>query len=105
VVVDRDDFGDVGQTGSVSPDLTDALDGGDHVLGGEVAAVVERHALADVEGVGEAVVRDLPGGGDLRLDAEVFSVADQRLEDVDGDVGGGTCSAEVRIERRRAGEV
>ena len=51
--------------------IDDALVGGLDVLGGEVGAVVELDALAQLEGVGEAVLGDLPGLGEVALDLEL----------------------------------
>ena len=45
--------------------LSDALDRVFHVVGGQLAAIVELHALAQLEGVGLAVRRDLVALGEV----------------------------------------
>ena len=56
---DRARDGDAGRR------LGDAVVGGLHVVGGEVGAVVELHVLAQEEGVGLAVLGDLPAVGEI----------------------------------------
>ena len=53
----------------------------DHV-GGERRAVVELHPVMEMEGVGQAVVRDVPGLGEIGLHGAGLVDAGQALEDV-----------------------
>ncbi|MNT20631.1 hypothetical protein D3C72_1559460 [compost metagenome] len=82
------------------------LDGGrtvqrpDHVLGGQLGAVVELHALADLEFPGE-VVDQLPGLSQAGDDAAVRVHLDQRVEHVLRHVDIGEQVVEVRIHRGR----
>ncbi len=59
----------------------DALDGGDHVLGVEVRAVVEFHAFAQLEDP-RRFAGGFPRGGEAGNELEVVVAAGQRLEDV-----------------------
>ena len=61
--------------------LADAVIGGLHVRRGEVRAVMELHALAQVEGVGLAVLRDLPAVRQVRDDrlARIARIAPHQI--------------------------
>jgi hypothetical protein len=86
--------------------LGDAVVGGLHVLGRELRAVVELHVLAQEEGVGLAVLGDLPAVGEVGDDGlaavaritanEVVEHAALAAEAVDG-------ARLVHVEMRRAG--
>ncbi len=52
----------------------DLLVGEDHVVGGEVGAVVPGHAFAQVEGVDRAIVGDLPRLGEARNELVVLEI-------------------------------
>src|SRR5699024_8123800 len=68
VVARGGDVGDGGELPGVGELLiNDPVVGVGHVLGGEVAAVVEGDVVAQVEGPGEVVVADVPGLGQRRL--------------------------------------
>jgi hypothetical protein len=79
-----------------------AVEREDHVLGGHRAAVMEGDALAQVEGVGQPVLRDVPAFGQPRDDGPIGREARQPLEDVGVDdlVDGGR-GARGRVEIRR----
>ena len=79
-----------------------AVEGEDHVLGGEGGAVVEGDAGAQVEHPGEAVGGDLPALGQGRLDRAVVGEAGEALEDVGVDhLVDGCGGAGGRVEDRR----
>ncbi len=56
-----------------------AVDGGDHVVGLHLVAVVELHALADLEGPDRAVLIGLPALGQDRLQPEIGAGDRQEL--------------------------
>ena len=63
--------------------LGDAIEGGFHIFGGQLCAVVELHILAQEEGVGLAVLGDLPAMRQIRDDrlaAVAGVVPDQIVE-------------------------
>ncbi|MNY23632.1 hypothetical protein D3C86_1573050 [compost metagenome] len=65
-----------------------AVEGDLDRAGVEGGAVVEAHALSQVEGVGLAVGRNVPAGGERRLDlGRVLLEAHQAVEEVLGDGG------------------
>ena len=77
-----------------------AVEGEDHVLGGEGGAVVQGDAVAQVEDPGEAVGGDLPALGERRLDGAVVGEAGEALEDVGVDHlvdGGGGAGGGVEV--------
>src|SRR5699024_4083331 len=99
VVVRGGDVGDGGELPGVGELLiNDPVVGVGHVLGGEVAAVVEGDVVAQVEGPGEVVVADVPGLGQRRLHLQVLVGLHQGvvhvLQHLEGEVGGGL----VRVE-------
>lgn len=81
-----------------------AVDRVGEVLGRDRVAIGELQTLADDEGVGRAVVADLPAGGAVRLDLHPLVEADQPAED-QADHG---CHLEIaglgRIERRQVAD-
>ena len=64
-----------------------ALEGVDHVGGGEVLAAMEFHAIAQLEGPGQAVVRHAPFGRQLRQDVEIVVDIDQAIIDRERMIG------------------
>ncbi len=102
----RRDALDVG-VGDVAPArmrLAQELVGGeDDVLGRERLAVVPLHPLLDGEGVGEPVLRHLPGLGERRQDLEVLPVAQEALVDLAADVERRPLGVEPDHEHRRLG--
>ena len=64
-----------------------ALEGIDHVGGGEILAAVELHALAQMEGPGQPVIRHRPVGRQLRQDLEIVVDIDQAVVDGEGVIG------------------
>jgi hypothetical protein len=94
----RDGVGVVGGVLLVGRTIERELDG----VGVEGRAVVELHALAQLEGVGQAIVRHVPGLGQARLDGVVAGVlVDQRVVDGIGDDVAVGQDAHGRVERRR----
>jgi len=98
MVVDLADLGDavdVHLHGALR--LLDAAVGEDHVVGGERRAVVELHALAQVEAPLRR--RDLlPALGERGLDVVLLAVARERLVDVHHQRDGGGVVLRVRVE-------
>ena len=82
----------------------DAIEGGLDVLGGEVGAVVELHALAEVERVLLAVGRDLPLPGQVRDDRLAIAriAAEERVvhRALRTDVGDGARLVDVEVGGR-----
>ncbi len=76
-----------------------ALEGGDHIIGRELLAIVELHALTQLDLPFEIVER-LPRFRQARLHALAFVLPDQRLEDVAVQAVVRRQVMEVRIERR-----
>ncbi len=101
VVVDPDDVLDGGQQAlHVGRRLLGALEREDHIVGLEGVAVVERHALAQLEFPHGRVGRDLPGHRQ-RGDDFAGRVADeQRLIDLVHEVVGRPFVLRVRVERQ-----
>ena len=66
--------------------VAEALDGQLHVLGGEVIAVVELHALAELEGVGQAIPGHGPLGGQAGLDGQILANLHQTVKNVGAEV-------------------
>ena len=82
-------------------ELDHALQREHRVRGGERIAGVEGDAVPDLEGVGLAVVGDLPALGDVALQVRdvVGRVGHQPVVDVGGIFGGGELEHLGRIER------
>ncbi|CUX51785.1 hypothetical protein AGR13a_Lc110299 [Agrobacterium genomosp. 13 str. CFBP 6927] len=59
----------------------DALDAGNHVLGGKIAAVVEFHAFAQLEFPG-LVIDDFPGSGECGLYLLLLVLVDEAIENI-----------------------
>ena len=73
--------------GELHPGLiAEALHGQLHIVGGEVVAVVELHALPQVEGVVQAVLRGLPVGGQHGHHLVVLVQGHQAVKDVGAEV-------------------
>ena len=79
-----------------------AVHRGHDVLGAKLLAVVEGDALAQLDGVGQAVVGDLIALGQHGLGLVVAIEAKERLDDVADDVHGHKRRRGVRIETVRA---
>ena len=103
LVVARDGEGGAGQQarGAVV-DGEPAVHRGHDVLGAKLLAVVEGDALAQLDGVGQAVVGDLIALGQHGLGLAVAIEAKERLDDVADDVHGHKRRRGVRIETVRA---
>lgn len=72
-----------GAAGVVGLRVEDRLVGEDHVAGGEGLAVGEGDALAELEGVGAAVLGDLGElGGEGGLEVELLVVGEEPVEDL-----------------------
>ena len=82
-------------------DLAPALERGDHVVGRELLAVVEPHALPEPDDVALGAVERVVALGEEgdRLELRVERV--ERLEHVDADLAGDRRGRRVRVERRR----
>ena len=104
-VVDRRHLVDAGEQALLGVERAlghRAVEGEDHVLGGEGGAVVEGDAVAQVEDPGEAVGRRLPALGEGGQDGAVGAEAGQPLEDVGvGDLVDRRGGAGGRVEDRR----
>lgn len=75
---------------------------GHDVLGAKLLAVVEGDTLAQLDGVGQAVIGDLIALGQHGLGLVVAIEAKERLDDVADDVHGHKRRRGVRIETVRA---
>src|SRR5262249_28077260 len=74
-----------------------------HVVGGQLGAVVEARGRVEVEGVGEAVLGHLPGGGERGDDVEPVVEGGQRLVEVLVGQGRGEVRLLVGVERDGVG--
>ena len=115
VIVDSLEGGDAGACGLLAEHegrvrhvggavgLELALDGGDHGGGVEVGAVMELHALAQLDGVLQSIIADLGQfGGQARNDRGVgVAEAVQAIEDVGSDLGGLAVIEERRVKGAR----
>ena len=80
-----------------------AVEVGADRVGVEVGAVLELHVVAQVEGVGQAVLADVPRGRQQRRRVGGAGLgADQALEDLARDPEGLAVGGEERVEARRA---
>ena len=106
VRVDDDHFLDLlavrGERRRTVRDGRHAFDRRDDVRGGEIAAVVEFHALAQLE-LPRQRIHGLPFGGQRRLELRLLVALDQEAEDVRGDVVVGRDVVIMRIEGRDVG--
>ena len=84
--------------GQIAVLLNDLFVGELHIRGGEGLAVVPLHALAQVEGVGEVVLRDLPALGQIGDDLFVVVQRQQAAVEVAGHVIGIVVGVGVRVE-------
>ena len=79
-----------------------ALEAVEHVGGGELLAAAELHVVAQLEGVGLAVLADLPGFGQIRDHRLAVPVQrHQRVLDHVDDVGGGRPGGALAVIMRR----
>ena len=77
------------------------LEGAEHVVGGEGRAVVETHALAELELPDGRVVGRAPFGGEPRQQLLARALVDEVVEDLLGDLVVRGEVVEVRIDRGR----
>ena len=88
--IDRPEFGDIGQQPRAHRvALAPALQRGDGIGRGDRRAVVEGKAGPQVEGIDEAVARDLVALGHLRLDLKFGIGRQQRVVDIQPVIAGG----------------
>ncbi|MNI13956.1 hypothetical protein D3C73_672050 [compost metagenome] len=105
--IDGRDFGDRLHIGgkrarAVGGRKRNALDAGDHVFSGEIAAVVEFHAFAQFEFPGR-VINDLPGDCQRRLDLLLVVLIDKAVENIARHRAIGADDIELRIHGCRRG--
>ena len=105
VGIGRAQFLDVAGAPGIRPldrGILQPLEAVDHVLGGELLAAAERHVVAQLEGVGLAVLADRPRLGEIgnRRAAVPVERHQRVLEHVD-DVGGRPPGGALRIVVRR----
>ncbi len=84
--------------------LLEAVEAVDHVAGHQLAAVVELDPLTQLEGVAQAVVRDLPGLGQPGVHPSGSIGEDQRVVNVSQRCGAGVVIAHGGVNERRPGK-
>src|SRR5205814_1315522 len=74
-----------------------------HVRAGEILTVVPLDVRAQLEGVGLAIGRDRPGGGERRLSVEVLIDPDEAIKDLRADVAGRVAGRGAQVKRLGVG--